>query len=138
MNPFSFMLRTIVVYVVMTIVFSGCNSSTTIISAPGEAKIFLNGQYAGKTPYHYNDAKISGSTTNVMIEKEGYETLHTFFKRNEKLDVGALVAGCFFIYPLLWVKKYNPQHEYVLTPVIGASARGGPTKAFKKTVEPLP
>ena len=140
MKTLNYKLKSVSFFLVTALFFFGCKSTTMITSTPDDAKVYLNGKYAGNTPYKHSDMKISGAKTNVAIEKEGYETLHTFFKRNEKLNTGALIAGCMCVYPLLWVKKYNPEHNYELTtfdPVQSDDASRPPLK-FKKTIEPLP
>jgi hypothetical protein len=76
------------------------------------AQVFLNGEKVGKTPYKHRDMKIVGSTTDVKLEKEGFETLQTSFSRDEKADVGAIIAGVFFLFPFLWTMKYKPVHNY--------------------------
>ena len=83
---------------------------------PSGAKLYLDGQPAGKTPYTHSDSKIIGSITTVRFEKEGYEPLNTSFARNETADVGAIIGGVFFLFPFLWTMKYNPNHIYELIP----------------------
>ncbi len=97
--------------------FSSCGSSTMIQSSPGSAKLYLNGETVGNTPYTHRDSKIVGSTTSVKIEKEGYETLNTSFSRNEEADVGAIIGGIFFLFPFLWTMKYKPSRTYELIPI---------------------
>ena len=81
----------------------------------------MNGEYMGVTPYTYSDTKIVGSSNDVRLEKEGYETLYTVLSRNERADVGAIVGGLFFLFPFLWTMKYNPVHTYELRPMGSAS-----------------
>ena len=82
--------------------FTSCASRTLIQSNPIGAKVYIQGEYAGTTPYSYKDTKIVGSTTDLKIEKEGYEPFSTSFSRNEKADVGAIIAGVFVLVPFLW------------------------------------
>ena len=79
-----------------TIFLAGCGSTTMIQSRPDNAKVYLNGEYMGTTPYAHRDTKIVSSTTIVTLEKEGYQTFNTSFSRDEELDVGALIGGIFF------------------------------------------
>lgn len=99
------------------ILFSSCGSSTMIQSSPGSAKLYLNGETVGNTPYTYRDSKIVGSTTTVKLEKEGYETLNTSYSKNEEADVGAIIGGIFFLFPFLWTMKYKPSRTYELIPI---------------------
>jgi len=98
------------------ILFTSCSSTTMIQSSPSGAKIYIDGQAVGSTPYTYSDTKIVGSTTMVKLEKSGYDPLNVTFSRNEKADIGAIIGGCFLLFPFLWTMKYNPVHTYELTP----------------------
>lgn len=103
-----------------SVLLTSCSSSTMITSSPSGAKLFLNGEAVGTTPYKYSDTKIVGATTNIKFEKEGYETLETSFSRSEKVNVGAIIGGCFVLVPFLWTMGYNPTHNYELPPLTGA------------------
>ncbi len=116
MNTNSITAKAIALLLTIAILFSGCASTTLIQSLPGEAKIYIDGQPVGKTPYTHTDTKILGSTTMVKLEKEGYEDLNTSFSRTEQVDVGAIIGGLFFWIPFLWTMKYNPMHTYELMP----------------------
>ena len=110
-------LKAFSIFFAFLVLFSSCASTTLIQSQPPGAKLYVNGEHVGKTPYSHTDSKIVGTTVTVRLEKEGYETMTTAFNRNEELDVGALVGGIFFIWPLfLWVMKYQPTHTYSLIP----------------------
>lgn len=101
------------------VLLSSCASSTTIQSNPTGAKVYLNGEPVGVTPYTHTDTKIVGSTTQVRLEKDGYETLYTAFSRNEEADVGAIIGGVFLLVPFLWTMKYKPQRMFELKPSFG-------------------
>ncbi len=105
-------IKTLAFFMSIIILFSSCASTTMIQSTPIGADLYLNGELVGKTPYKHKDMKIVGSTTDVRIEKEGFETLNTSFSRDEKVDVGAIIAGVFFLFPFLWTMKYKPVHSY--------------------------
>ncbi len=98
-------------------IITSCASSTMINSVPNGAKLYLDGESVGTTPYRHKDTKIVGSQTDVKMEKEGFETFNTSFSRNEQVDVGAVVGGLFLFVPFLWTMKYKPTHNYELTPV---------------------
>ncbi len=85
-----------------------------IRSNPSGARVYLNGEPVGTTPYPHRDTKIVGSTTTVQLEKEGYAPFETSFSRNEEVDVGAIIGGIFFVFPYLWTMKYKPTHTYDL------------------------
>lgn len=94
-----------------------CASTTIIRSMPDGANVYLNEEYAGKTPYAHSDTRVTGSCMVVTLEKEGYEPLITDICRNEETDVGAIIGGFFFLFPFLWTMKYKPTHNYELIPV---------------------
>ncbi len=100
------------------VLFSSCASSTMIQSVPNGAKVYLDGEFVGETPYSHKDTKIVGSTISVKLKKEGYEPLNTSFSRNEQVDVGALIGGLFVWVPFLWIMKYKPTHTYELSPIL--------------------
>lgn len=114
----------------VTVLFASCSSTTLIQSEPSGAKVYMNGEYKGVTPYSYSDTKIVGSSTEVRLEKEGYEPLYTMLSRTETADVGAIIGGVFFLFPFLWTMKYNPAHTYELRSLGTASL----TKADQPTV----
>ena len=103
-----------------TLLFGSCTSSTIINSQPTGAKLYLDGQYKGTTPYQHSDTKIVGSLTDLRFEKEGYEPLQVPLVRNERADGGAIVGGIFLLFPFLWTMKYDPEHTYELRPLDGS------------------
>ena len=111
--------RTISLLLAGSILFTSCASTTVIQSNPSGAKVYLNGEPVGTTPYTHQDTKIVGSMTTVKLEKEGYEPLNTSFSRNEEADIGAIIGGIFVWVPFLWTMKYKPTHTYELTPSAG-------------------
>ena len=102
-----------------SIFLSSCVSTTVIQSNPSGAKVYLNGEPIGVTPYTHQDTKLVGSTTTLKLEKEGYAPLNTSFTRNEEVDLGAVIGGVFVLVPFLWTMKYKPTHNYDLTPING-------------------
>lgn len=98
---------------------ASCSSTTMINSSPNGAKVYLNGEAVGTTPYRHSDTKIVGSTTTVQLEKEGYETFNSSFSRNEQADVGAIIGGVFVLVPFFWTMKYKPERTYDLVPLAG-------------------
>ena len=101
----------------MSILLISCSSTTMLTTIPKNAKIYINDEYAGTTPYEYEDSKIIFTKNYVRIEKEGYKTFNTSFSRDEDVEIGAIVGGVFFIVPFLWALKYKPTHNYELIPL---------------------
>jgi hypothetical protein len=116
MEKQTFIIRTVSVLLAASVLLAGCASTTVIKSDPAGARLYLNSEPVGTTPYTHTDTKIVGTITDVRLEKEGYEPLNTFLSRNEEVDVGAVIGGLIFWVPFLWTMKYKPIHNYELTP----------------------
>ena len=108
--------RIFAVFTALSIFLASCASSTMITSYPPDAKVYLNGESVGRTPYRMKDTKIVGSCTDVVLKKEGYKDFYTSICRDEQVDVGAVIGGIFFLVPFLWTMKYKPVHNYELIP----------------------
>lgn len=121
MRKKSIFMKSVAIVMAVSVLFASCSSATLIQSEPSGAKVYMNGEYKGVTPLTYSDTKIVASVTDVRIEKEGYETLNTLLSRNERVDVGAVIGGIFFLFPFLWTMKYNPTHLYEMKPLQQAS-----------------
>ncbi len=113
----TFTVRAISSVLILSILLSSCASSTMIYSGPEDAKIYIDGEAVGKTPYLHTDTKIIGSTTTVKLEKEGYQPFYTTFSRNEQADAGAIIGGLFVWIPFLWTMKYKPTRTYEMIPI---------------------
>lgn len=98
----------------IVILFASCSSSTMIISNPPNAKLYIDGEMVGQTPYKHLDSKIVGSSIEIRIVKDGYEPFLDNITKNEEADVGAIIGGLFIWVPFLWAMKYKPSHSYEL------------------------
>lgn len=94
-----------------------CSSTTMIYSSPEGAKVYLNDEVKGTTPYKHTDQTIVGTKTSMVLKKDGYEDFHTTLNKNEELNVGALIGGILVLVPFLWIMSYSPEHNYELAPV---------------------
>ena len=110
-----FTLHISVLFLTATLIAS-CASSTMIQSIPSGAKLYLNEQPVGNTPYKMRDTKITGTCTDVRLEMDGYEPLYTSICKDEEAHAGAIVGGIFFLIPFLWTMKYQASHTYELYP----------------------
>lgn len=95
------------------VLFSACLSTTRIESIPSNAKLYINGEFVGNTPFTYSDKKISGSTQEIKLIKDGYEPYIDEFSRNQKLEPKALYFGIFLV-PLFWLKEYDEVQTFDL------------------------
>jgi hypothetical protein len=89
----------------------GCASSTLIKSNPPGAKLYLEGQLKGETPYTYADRAAAGTMRTVNLKKEGHKDFTGHIKR-EQLSVGALIGGIFLLIPLIWILEYPPEYTF--------------------------
>lgn len=96
---------------------TSCASTTRIETYPSGAKLYVDGEFVGETPCDYTDSKIIGSSIGVRLEKEGYKPITTIITKDEEPNIGAAVAGYFFLVPLLWAMKYRPFHNYELVSI---------------------
>jgi hypothetical protein len=103
---------------------SGCASTTMIRSQPPGAKVYLNGESVGRTPYPMTDTKIIGTTTYVRLVLDGHEPYETVIQRNEQFEAGPCLGGVLVMFPFLWIMGYKPEHNYELTPLRPAPAAG--------------
>lgn len=88
-----------------------------INTVPQGAKVYLNDEFKGVTPYKHVDSSISLTTTQVTFKKDGFEDFYTVLNKNEQVDVGAVIGGIFFVFPFIWTMGYNPSHTYEMYPV---------------------
>jgi hypothetical protein len=97
----------------MTVFFFlfGCASATVIKSNPPGAKLYLDGQLKGETPYTYADRAAAGTMRTVTLKKEGYKDFTGHIKR-EELSVPALIGGILILIPLIWVLEYPPEYTF--------------------------
>ncbi|HHZ96068.1 MAG TPA: PEGA domain-containing protein [Flavobacteriales bacterium] len=98
----------------LVFLLAGCSSSTMIQSIPSGAKVYLDSEYAGTTPYLMEDMKISWTSTRVELKEEGYENFVVRITKDEEVNVGAIIGGLFFLVPFAWVMDYKPTHTYEL------------------------
>ena len=105
------------ILILATTLFASCSSSTLIQSIPSGAKVYLDTEFAGTTPYYMKDMKLSWSRTSVEIKEEGYNNFRTTITKDEQVNVGAIIGGLFVWVPFVWVMDYKPTHTYELEEV---------------------
>jgi hypothetical protein len=104
-------LMTSLLVLTMASIF-GCSSTTVIHSSDPDSKIYVDGELMGRGTVTHTDTKIVGSSTQVMIKKDGCEPQTFVFSRSEEFSVGPCIGGVFLLVPFLWVEGYRPQHNY--------------------------
>jgi len=110
-------LSPISLFLAFSILFASCSSTTMIRSNPSKAKLYLNDEYVGETPYLHKDSKIVGSSMVLKLEKEGYKPFVSTITKDEEINVGAIIGGLFVVVPFLWTMKYQAVHNYELKPL---------------------
>ena len=58
------------------------------------------------------DQKVAFSRNLVEIRKQGCLPESHIFRRDEKADIGAIIAGVFVLVPFLWMTEYKPERAY--------------------------
>ncbi len=91
--------------------FFGCASTTLIKSDLPGARLQVDGQSVGETPYFYTDKAIAGAVKTVTLRKEGYKDINGLIRR-EKLSVPALIGGIFLIVPFVWILEYPSEYNF--------------------------
>jgi hypothetical protein len=123
------------------LLLAGCSSATIINSEPQGAKVIVDGVEKGVTPYTYSDRKTIGSTTNILLKKEGYEDYNMLLVRNEEFDAAACAGGVFTLIPFLWIQKYSPERTLELVGLEGTDEideSPDPTPTPAPTASPVP
>jgi len=110
----SILIKVISVIMIGVFFLGSCSSSTMILSEQRDARVYIDGEYVGVTPYKISNSSPVGSCVSVKLTKKGYKDTNTSICKTEELHVGALVAGLFFVLPLLWVMGYKDIHNYDL------------------------
>lgn len=92
---------------------SGCASQTTITSTPPNAKLMIDGQPVGKTPYQYVESTTwLWSKHQVQANKRGYQPGYRMISAS--ISPVHLIAGILCCLPLIAVGQYDPQYNIVL------------------------
>lgn len=117
MKPKRFTLSLAFILAAAFLFLAGCTSMTVIESIPAGAKVYINDEIRGETPYTMVDNKIIGTTSSVRIEKPGFKPFMTVISKTEEIDPGPVVCGLLFT-PVwwLWGLKYRAVHTYELVP----------------------
>jgi hypothetical protein len=115
-GKFKVIRKSCALFVVLSLLFVGCASTTVIKSSPDHANIYIGDIKKGTTPYELTDTKVLYSSERVKLEKKGYKTLRTEIKKDATLNVGALVGGCFVGVPLLWLFGYEKEYFFEMEP----------------------
>jgi len=110
---------------------TGCASQTTITSQPSQARLKIDGQPVGKTPYNFNDPQVWIWTKHqVTLEKRGYLPTQSFLTAN--FSATHVIVGILCCLPLVLVGQYDPQVNYVMNK---SSSSSGPVEEVWRAVQ---
>jgi hypothetical protein len=102
------------IILLISITLASCSSTTRINSNPEGAKVFINEEYKGTTPYIHKDTKPVWSSIEVKLIKENYKDFVVVIKKDEEFNAGACAGGVFLLFPFIWITGYQPDHTYEL------------------------
>ena len=87
----------------LAVLVAGCGSHYThIYSEPQGAKVFVDGQFIGKTPCVYNDARsLGGKSYTFKVKKKGYKTITRIYSQEFQTDEAAIAGGVGLLFCLL-------------------------------------
>jgi len=107
------MKKILVLLVCSSLVVIGCSSTVKIQSMPGEAKVYIDGEYKGVTPYSQRDTKPFFLPGQLKLSKEGYEDF-TIDLKKDKFSTANCIGGVLVWVPFLWVLEYENEKTYEL------------------------
>jgi len=124
------MLKKIICYSTLSLLMlSACSSSMKINSTPEGAKIYIDQEYKGVTPYLYSDERPFWSELNIKLKKDNYQDFDIIIKKidgeiNYKAGCGSLVCLPIWGLPFsLWLFKYPAEKNYELLQVQGQAKK---------------
>jgi hypothetical protein len=109
----------------------GC-STTIIKSKPSGAKVYLDGEIKGETPYTYTSGGIWGTKKMVVLKKEDYKESVQQIKK-DKVNWVTVIIGALVFYPLLlWGADFPTEYTFEMEKL--------ESKPFEKptTLTPIP
>ena len=94
-------------------------ASTTMIRAvnsndevDNKVKIYINGEYKGMGNALHSDIKIIGTSSQVRLKKKNCRTQTHTISKTGSVNITAIIAGLFILFPYLWAVGYEPQHIF--------------------------
>ena len=98
------------------LLFSACSSSKIIETQPPGARVYIEGEFVGTTPYELKDRRVFWQKTRVRVKKDGYFPEECIASRSETLNPGAFIGGFLFWPTFLWAGAYEPETVIYLSP----------------------
>ncbi len=114
------MLKKLVSFSLLLFFTTGCANQAAFMSSPAGAQVFVDGKSIGVTPCVYQYKSNSGKTCEVVIKKDGYDTVQEEVQADQ-IDKPArkkwMTAG--LVWSPLWLgtfftKKLKDAYNYTL------------------------
>ena len=109
-------MRRAAVVLAVSSLLAACAHRTRIESSPAGAEVYINDQFACRTPCMYSTpATELKEHTPIRVERGGYETVES--ELQTKILAGRIIAGFFTVglVPLFkWPHSYHSVHRYTL------------------------
>ena len=123
----------------MTIFFFlfGCASATIIKSKPSGAKVYLDGELKGETPYIYSSAGIWGTKKMVVLKKEDYKESVQQIKKDHVNWVTVIIGALVFYPLLLWGADFPTEYTFELEKLESKPSDQIPKPRITQPEEPI-
>ncbi len=109
---FNNIFKSIALVLASSFLFMACSSTTKINSLPEGAKVYVDGEYMGQTPYSLTDKKPAWGTTQIKLKKDGYKDFNVTVQKGEEFSTGACIGGVLLLFPFAWIMEYKPYREF--------------------------
>ena len=113
-------LKRFFVFFLIAVLISGCSSKVLIDSKPQGAKVYINDEYKGVTPYEQKDRFTIFEQPKVVLELDGYKSYEDLLTKDVPV-YPCLVCGYFLVFPMFWSLKYEPYQLVELEPGKGVT-----------------
>ncbi len=114
------MLKKLIAFSLLLFFTTGCANQAAFLSSPAGAQVFVDGESIGVTPCVYQYKSNSGKTCEVVIKKDGYDTVQQEVQADQvdkparkKWLTAGLVWSPLFL-GTLFTKKLKDSYEYTL------------------------
>jgi hypothetical protein len=105
------------------IALSACVGTTTIVSNPPGAAVYVRDTLAGITPFVYQDIRVSFTKRNLVVKQDGHAAQTVTLRRNARFEPINLL-GAPLVYPLLYLVNYpDTTHIYMAKSTLTTSDR---------------
>ena len=90
-------------------ILTGCSTTTRFHTKPEGAKIYINGDFLGESPYVFNDERSLPKRFHLQIRKEGYKELDLYIDKSFDY-LGVFLSGFYGIFTFWGASLENDYH----------------------------